>query len=104
MKKKQAEERAKQDDEDPDLINPNHAPAKKIAISDLGAPRELTRRERSVSHLQSRYIYEPELNRRVQGSQGETRGKGEIPKGNDILCICASITDMIAAPSRRQDR
>lgn len=51
MKKKQTQ--AKQaaaeddDDEDADLINPNHV-QKKLTISDLNEPRQLTRRERSV--------------------------------------------------------
>ncbi|KAF4588794.1 hypothetical protein EYR40_010349 [Pleurotus pulmonarius] len=48
LKKKEAEQKQQQaavDDEDADLINPNHV-TKKMNISDLSAPRELTRRER----------------------------------------------------------
>jgi hypothetical protein len=49
LKRKQAAEKQKLQaggaEEDPDLINPNHV-EKKLNISDLGAPRELTRRER----------------------------------------------------------
>ncbi|KAG5653936.1 hypothetical protein H0H81_009293 [Sphagnurus paluster] len=49
LKRKQAAEKAKAReggaDEDDDLINPNHV-EKKLNISDLGAPRELSRRER----------------------------------------------------------
>jgi hypothetical protein len=46
LKRKQAAEKQKlQEEEDPDLINPNHV-EKKLNIADLGAPRELTRRER----------------------------------------------------------
>ena len=48
----QADEKAKKaaadeevDEEDADLINPNHV-TKKMTISDLGSSRELTRRER----------------------------------------------------------
>lgn len=57
MKKKQvqAKQAAKQpqqdgideDDEDADLINPNHV-QKKLTISDLNEPRQLSRRERCV--------------------------------------------------------
>lgn len=35
--------------DDSDLINPNRAPIKNLSISDVGAPRELSRRERCVS-------------------------------------------------------
>ncbi|KAF8968811.1 casein kinase substrate phosphoprotein PP28-domain-containing protein [Flammula alnicola] len=49
MKKKQGDAKLKkgeeEEEEDPDLINPNHV-QKKLNISDLNAPRELTRRER----------------------------------------------------------
>ncbi|KAF5376066.1 hypothetical protein D9615_007687 [Tricholomella constricta] len=48
LKKKQAAQKLQQkagEDEDEDLINPNHV-EKKLNISDLGAPRELSRRER----------------------------------------------------------
>ena len=46
LKKKQAEDKQKQaEEEDPDLINPNHV-QQKLNISDLSTPRELTRRER----------------------------------------------------------
>lgn len=50
MKKKQAAQKQKEGEEgeDSDLINPNHV-EKKLNISDLGAPRELTRRERYVT-------------------------------------------------------
>ncbi|KAF9497430.1 hypothetical protein BDN71DRAFT_612969 [Pleurotus eryngii] len=41
----QKQQQAAADDEDADLINPNHV-TKKMNISDLSAPRELTRRER----------------------------------------------------------
>ncbi|KAF8637117.1 hypothetical protein AX17_003021 [Amanita inopinata Kibby_2008] len=47
LKKQQAAEKQKADgeEEDPDFINPNHV-TKKMTISDLNSPRELTRRER----------------------------------------------------------
>lgn len=45
LKKKQAAEKQAAEEEDPDLINTNHI-EKKLNISDLGAPRELSRRER----------------------------------------------------------
>ncbi|KAH8829349.1 casein kinase substrate phosphoprotein PP28-domain-containing protein [Flagelloscypha sp. PMI_526] len=48
MKKKQDVEKTAGEDEeeeDPDLINPNHV-QKKMNIKDLNAPRELSRRER----------------------------------------------------------
>ncbi|KAJ7058008.1 casein kinase substrate phosphoprotein PP28-domain-containing protein [Mycena amicta] len=56
MKKKQAQAKQKadgdpSDPEDADLINPNHV-TKKMNISDLGAPRELTRREREQKEKQ----------------------------------------------------
>jgi hypothetical protein len=58
QKKKQAAAKAAaktgEDEEDEDLINPNHV-GKKLNISDLGAPRELSRRERYISFdIQSR--------------------------------------------------
>ncbi|KAJ7271012.1 casein kinase substrate phosphoprotein PP28-domain-containing protein [Mycena rebaudengoi] len=54
LKKKQAAAKQKQqegDDEDEDLINPNHV-TKKMNISDLGAPKELSRREREAKEKQ----------------------------------------------------
>ncbi|KAF5329357.1 hypothetical protein D9619_008935 [Psilocybe cf. subviscida] len=50
LKKKEADAKNKkegsgEEEEDPDLVNPNHV-TKKMNISDLNAPRELTRRER----------------------------------------------------------
>ena len=68
LKKKQAAEKAKKaagedEDDDEDLINPNHV-TKKMNISDLNAPRELTRRERYCSPIcetrQFAYIYDRE--------------------------------------------
>jgi hypothetical protein len=57
LKKKQAAERAGKDKQDEDggkdeddlIANPNHV-TKKLNISDLSAPRELTRKERYVPH------------------------------------------------------
>lgn len=56
LKKKQAAEKLKKkqednEDEDEDLINPNHV-QKKLNIADLGAPRELSRREREQKEKQ----------------------------------------------------
>ncbi|KAJ7938422.1 casein kinase substrate phosphoprotein PP28-domain-containing protein [Mycena leptocephala] len=52
LKKKQAAAKQQEgDDEDEDLINPNHV-SKKMNISDLNAPRELTRREREQKEKQ----------------------------------------------------
>ncbi|KDR78317.1 hypothetical protein GALMADRAFT_245433 [Galerina marginata CBS 339.88] len=55
MKKKEAADKQKKaegdEEEDPDLINPNHV-TKKLNISDLGASRELTRREREQKEKQ----------------------------------------------------
>ncbi|KAJ7080000.1 casein kinase substrate phosphoprotein PP28-domain-containing protein [Mycena belliarum] len=52
LKKKQAAAKlAQADPEDEDLINPNHV-GKKLNISDLGAPRELSRREREQKEKQ----------------------------------------------------
>jgi hypothetical protein len=45
LKKKQAEDKKQTEDDDPDLINPNHV-QQKMNISDLNTPRELTRLER----------------------------------------------------------
>jgi cobalamin biosynthesis protein CobT len=55
LKKKAAAAKEKKneegdEEEDPDLINPNHV-QKKLNISDLNSPRELTRRERCVFSL-----------------------------------------------------
>lgn len=55
LKKKEAAAKAKKkeegdEEEDPDLINPNHV-QKKLNISDLNSPRELTRRERCIFPL-----------------------------------------------------
>lgn len=44
--KKQKKQVQEVDEEDQDLINPNRLPVKNMAISDLSAPRELSRRER----------------------------------------------------------
>jgi len=55
LKKQQAAEKQQQtgeeEAEDPDLINPNHV-SQKLNISDIGAPRELTRREREQKEKQ----------------------------------------------------
>ncbi|KAF8841055.1 hypothetical protein BDN67DRAFT_989992 [Paxillus ammoniavirescens] len=57
LKKKQAAEKqaqknpADENEEDADLINPNHV-EKKLNISDLSAPRELTRKEREAKQKQ----------------------------------------------------
>ncbi|KAG2131658.1 casein kinase substrate phosphoprotein PP28-domain-containing protein [Suillus clintonianus] len=53
LKKKQLEQKQPEgeDEADADLINPNHV-EKKMNISDLGAPRELTRREREAKEKQ----------------------------------------------------
>ncbi len=50
MKKKEGDKKAAgedEDEEDPDLINPNHV-QKKMNIADLNEPRQLSRRERCV--------------------------------------------------------
>ncbi|KAJ7630035.1 casein kinase substrate phosphoprotein PP28-domain-containing protein [Mycena polygramma] len=53
LKKKQAaaKQGPQEGDEDEDLINPNHV-SKKMNISDLNAPRELSRREREQKEKQ----------------------------------------------------
>lgn len=54
LKKKQADQKQLgegESDTDADLINPNHV-EKKMNISDLGAPRELTRREKEAKEKQ----------------------------------------------------
>lgn len=57
LKKKQAAEKqaqktaADENEEDADLIDPNHV-EKKLNISDLSAPRELTRKEREAKQKQ----------------------------------------------------
>lgn len=45
LKKQKETEKKPEEDEDPDLINPNHV-QQKMNISDLNTPRELSRRER----------------------------------------------------------
>ena len=56
LKKQQGAKKAaaEEDDEDEDLINPNHV-KKQLTISDLGKPKELTRRERYVMILRMEY-------------------------------------------------
>ncbi|KAI6134346.1 casein kinase substrate phosphoprotein PP28-domain-containing protein [Pisolithus croceorrhizus] len=49
--KKQQQPDANEEEEDPDLINPNHV-QRKLNISDLNSPRELTRREREAKEKQ----------------------------------------------------
>ncbi|KZV83397.1 hypothetical protein EXIGLDRAFT_728405 [Exidia glandulosa HHB12029] len=56
LKKKQGPKKTgadgeEEEDDDSDLINPNHV-AKKLTISDIGAPRELSRREREQKEKQ----------------------------------------------------
>ncbi|KAJ7270689.1 casein kinase substrate phosphoprotein PP28-domain-containing protein [Mycena haematopus] len=51
LKKKQAAAKVQEDEDDEDLINPNHV-GKKLNISDLAAPRELSRREREQKEKQ----------------------------------------------------
>ncbi|KAF8154190.1 casein kinase substrate phosphoprotein PP28-domain-containing protein [Crassisporium funariophilum] len=51
LKKKQAADKATKEEEDPDLINPNHV-TQKMNISDLNSPRELSRREREQKEKQ----------------------------------------------------
>ncbi|KAF8797546.1 hypothetical protein BYT27DRAFT_7228913 [Phlegmacium glaucopus] len=50
-KKEAAEKQKKAEEEDPDLINPNHV-QQKMNISDLNTPRELSRREREQKEKQ----------------------------------------------------
>ncbi|KAI6019476.1 casein kinase substrate phosphoprotein PP28-domain-containing protein [Pisolithus microcarpus] len=49
--KKQQQPDADEDEEDPDLINPNHV-QRKLNISDIGSPRQLTRKEREAKEKQ----------------------------------------------------
>lgn len=44
--KKQKKQAQVVPEEDKDLVNPNHLPVKHLSLSDVGAPRELSRRER----------------------------------------------------------
>ncbi|KIM26507.1 hypothetical protein M408DRAFT_25227 [Serendipita vermifera MAFF 305830] len=46
--KKQGKQPPAVSEEDKDLINPNRQPVKNLTISDIGAPRELSRREREA--------------------------------------------------------
>lgn len=52
--KKQAnsdgEDEEEEEDEDPVLVNPNHSVGKRMNLADLGAPRELSRKEKLVPH------------------------------------------------------
>lgn len=51
-KKAQPQGNAEGDEEqDPDLVNPNHAPMKNLSLADVGAPRQMSRRERLVIPL-----------------------------------------------------
>ncbi|KAI6101746.1 casein kinase substrate phosphoprotein PP28-domain-containing protein [Pisolithus croceorrhizus] len=49
--KKQQQPDVNEEEEDPDLINPNHV-QRKLNISDLNSPRELTRKEREAKEKQ----------------------------------------------------
>lgn len=44
------EDEEEEGDKDPVLVNPNHSVGKRMNLSDLSAPRELSRKERSVSY------------------------------------------------------
>ncbi|KAG8817397.1 hypothetical protein FRC19_011369 [Serendipita sp. 401] len=44
--KKQKKQGQQVDEEDKDLVNPNRLPMKNLTIADVGAPRELSRKER----------------------------------------------------------
>lgn len=94
LKKKQAE-RANNAGEDGDgvgvgidgddlLVNPNHI-TKKLNISDLSAPRELTRRERyvpvPVSHTSALFLLIFLKISCSQGAEGEERGQGALLEG-----------------------
>jgi len=94
LKKKQADEsgnkagEAKDGDDGDDLIaNPNHI-TKKLNISDLSAPRELTRRERyvpvPVSHTPALFVLTTTTFFFIfcaQGAEGEEGGQGALLEG-----------------------
>jgi hypothetical protein len=76
LKKKQAAQKQKERDEggeDADLINPNHV-EKKLNISDLGAPRELTRRERCATIILN-WFWPEQLSFREQKEKQEAKDR-----------------------------
>ena len=77
LKKAQAAKKQEAEEEDPDLINPNHV-EKKLTISDLAAPKELSRRERSVVVFLSAIQL---MGFRTKGAEGETGGERSLLEG-----------------------
>ena len=75
LKKKQAAQKQEggEEGEDADLINPNHV-EKKLNISDLGAPRELTRRERCAIIILS-WFWPEQLSFREQKEKQEAKDR-----------------------------
>jgi hypothetical protein len=91
--KKQKKQGPAVDEEDKDLINPNHLPVKPMAISDLKAPRELSRRERCVCEV---FIaLKGILTDGMKRGQGEGRVKGEIL---EVRTQMAYITRLLILP------
>jgi predicted nucleic acid-binding Zn-ribbon protein len=80
VEEKTEEKDEEEDDEDEDLVNPNRAGIKNLNISDLSAPRELSRRERYVCQYISSGSHINCLPH-VQGAEGEAGGQGEVLEG-----------------------
>ena len=100
--KKKAKAAAGLNDEDADLpVNANHLPVKNMAISDINAPREPSRKERFV-HFREQLVHGLTSN---QGSQREARSKGAVLEGRrtSVVWISALNPSLLVA-SRRQDR
>ncbi|KAG9217871.1 hypothetical protein CCMSSC00406_0005241 [Pleurotus cornucopiae] len=112
LKKKEAEQKQQQaalNDEDADLINPNHV-TKKMNISDLSAPRELTRRERQVdscdvSHrrLLKGYRREQKEKKEAQDRYWKLHVQGKTDQAKSDLARLAKIkAEREAAQARRK--
>lgn len=92
MKKKEAAAKQKKkedgdgENEDEDLVNPNHV-QKKLNISDLNEPRQLSRRERycTFSILFSTTLINAH---RVQRTEGEGRCQRAVLEGAYPLILC----------------
>jgi len=107
LKKKQAAQKAKdEEEEDPDLINPNHV-TKKMNISDLNSPRELTRRERyiffscwMISALKCYLFFKGNRKKR----QMQRRNIGRLGHAASFSSPCADLSALFASFMCRERR
>lgn len=81
----QAADEDEDKDQDPLFANPNIAAGKKMNISDLSAPRELTRRERYAYYL--RFLNPWNSIEDFQGGEREEGCEGEILEGMSSFSV-----------------